>query len=195
MPLLIASPHVQTEAPSRRTRLCPCSQVGQGRVATAAFCPMLRPRRLRAEESWPGWPPRSGCRRPSAGGCSPARPTPPTSCRKRQRIEHICVPTRGKLALSREGKQRERTGAQESPVGWGRSCCVPPRLALSSQRSPSRRGGRAMPGGERGSGSGSSSTPTCSLGSSSSRSSHPPGWCHSPRPASRGSPGGCKTCC
>lgn len=72
---------------------------------------------LTARGSWPGWPPRTGCRLPSAGGCSPAHPTPPTSCRKRWRMSTSVFPRTENRP--RSGRASEaRTGAR-APCGTG----------------------------------------------------------------------------
>lgn len=139
---------------------------------------------LTARGSWLGWPPRTGCRHPSADGCSPARPTPPTSCRKRWRINTSVFPRTENRPYS--GTASETGTGARAPCGTGML------LPCSSMGG----GHRLCVGGERGSGFGRTpSAPTCSLRSSSSRCAHAPGSCRSPRPASRGSPAGCKTCC
>lgn len=180
VPLLIVSHRTQTKAPfQKETALDP--QPGQGEMPGEGGMSWLT-----ARGSWPGWPPRTGCRRPSAGGCSPAHPTPPTSCRKRRRMSTSVFPCTENRPCSRRASERgPGTGA---PRGTG--------MLLLCPSNPGRRGDRLCVGVKGAAGlGGTPSAPTCFLRSSSSRCARGPGLCRSPRPASRGSPVGCKTCC
>lgn len=115
VPFLIASHRTQTKALFQKERaLDPQPGLGEmPREGGREGCPLPPQPWLTARGSWPGWPPRTGCRHPSAGGCSPARPTPPTSCRKRWRMSTSAFPRTRRPGPARGG---QASGGWDAPA-------------------------------------------------------------------------------